>query len=160
VHQLVNKKTLIISRCTECMWKLTQCASHKPLPCELYLLRRYHYTKTGTLAVRPPTLVRTSYRPMITARVKSSTLHATRACGEVEVMIHSFLTSALYGGEWSASGSGRFTYGGESPEKPMYRRLSGLQRQYGRFRERKSLLPQTQIEPPSITRIGDLQSSN
>jgi hypothetical protein len=31
--------------------------------------------------------------------------------GEVNVQIHIFLTSALAGGEWSASRSGRFTSG-------------------------------------------------
>jgi hypothetical protein len=32
-----------------------------------------------------------------------------KACGRVDVYIHIFLTSALVGGEWSASRPGRFT---------------------------------------------------
>jgi hypothetical protein len=32
-----------------------------------------------------------------------------KACGGVDVKIHIFLTSALAGGEWSASRPGRFT---------------------------------------------------
>jgi hypothetical protein len=34
-----------------------------------------------------------------------------KACGGVDVYIHIFLTSALAGGEWSASRPGRFTPG-------------------------------------------------
>jgi hypothetical protein len=34
-----------------------------------------------------------------------------KAYGGVDVLIHIFLTSALVGGEWSASRSGRFTPG-------------------------------------------------
>jgi hypothetical protein len=34
-----------------------------------------------------------------------------KAYGGVDVEIHIFLTSALAGGEWSASGPGRFTLG-------------------------------------------------
>jgi hypothetical protein len=34
-----------------------------------------------------------------------------KAYGEVEIWIHIFLTSALAGGEWSASRPGRFTPG-------------------------------------------------
>jgi hypothetical protein len=40
----------------------------------------------------------------------STTLKHT---GGVEVKLHSFLTSALDGGEWKASRAGRFTYGKE-----------------------------------------------
>jgi hypothetical protein len=35
--------------------------------------------------------------------------------GGVDVQIHIFLTSALVGGEWSASRPGRFTPGKEAP---------------------------------------------
>jgi hypothetical protein len=35
--------------------------------------------------------------------------------GGVDVLIHIFLTSALVGGEWSASRPGRFTPGKELP---------------------------------------------
>jgi len=33
----------------------------------------------------------------------------------MEVQLHAFLSSALDGGEWSASHSGRFTYGVRDP---------------------------------------------
>jgi hypothetical protein len=45
----------------------------------------------------------------------------------VDVQIHIFLTSALAGGEWSASRPGRFTPGGKSPRYPLDRRLGGPQ---------------------------------
>jgi hypothetical protein len=35
--------------------------------------------------------------------------------GGVDVQIHVFLTSALAGSEWSASGPGRFTTGEKAP---------------------------------------------
>jgi hypothetical protein len=35
--------------------------------------------------------------------------------GGVDVEVHIFLTSALVGGEWSASGHGRFTPGERTP---------------------------------------------
>jgi hypothetical protein len=38
-----------------------------------------------------------------------------KAYGEVDVWIHIFLTSALAGGEWSASRPGRFTPGERDP---------------------------------------------
>jgi hypothetical protein len=38
-----------------------------------------------------------------------------KAYGGVDVYIHIFLTSALAGGEWSASRPGRFTPGGRAP---------------------------------------------
>jgi hypothetical protein len=38
-----------------------------------------------------------------------------KACGGVDVQIHIFLTSALVGGEWSASHPGRFTPGERAP---------------------------------------------
>jgi hypothetical protein len=38
-----------------------------------------------------------------------------KACGGVDVHIHVFLTSALVGGEWSASRPGRFTPGKKTP---------------------------------------------
>jgi hypothetical protein len=47
--------------------------------------------------------------------------HAMKAYGGVDIYIHVFLTSALVGGEWSASRPGRFT-----PWNPLYRRLGGV----------------------------------
>jgi hypothetical protein len=44
--------------------------------------------------------------------------------GGVEVQLHLFLTSALDGGEWLASPSGRFTPE-ERTRQPMARRLGG-----------------------------------
>jgi hypothetical protein len=38
-----------------------------------------------------------------------------KACGEVDVGTHVFLTSALAGGEWSASRPGCFTTGERAP---------------------------------------------
>jgi hypothetical protein len=38
-----------------------------------------------------------------------------KAYGGVDVQMHIFLTSALVGGEWSASRPGRFTLGEEVP---------------------------------------------
>jgi hypothetical protein len=42
------------------------------------------------------------------------------------------LTSALVGGEWSASLPGRFTSVGKSPRYPLDRSLGGPQSRYGR----------------------------
>jgi hypothetical protein len=38
-----------------------------------------------------------------------------KACGGVDVSIHVFMTTALVGGEWSASRPGRFTTGERAP---------------------------------------------
>jgi hypothetical protein len=51
-------------------------------------------------------------------RVKSLCLtkhHAMKTYGEVEVWLHTFLTSALVEGEWSASRPTRFTPGERVP---------------------------------------------
>jgi hypothetical protein len=42
-------------------------------------------------------------------------VHAIKAYGEAEVQLHLFLTSALNGGEWLASGPGLFTSGKQQP---------------------------------------------
>jgi hypothetical protein len=46
-----------------------------------------------------------------------------------------FLTSALVGGEWSASRPCRFTPGERAPRYPFYRRLGGPQSRCGRHGE-------------------------
>jgi hypothetical protein len=50
--------------------------------------------------------------------------HAMKTCGGVKVQLHALLTSALDGGEWSASSSGRFT-AGQEPRCTLDRRLRG-----------------------------------
>jgi hypothetical protein len=42
--------------------------------------------------------------------------YAVKTCRGVEVLLYLFLTSALYGGEWSASRSGRLLLSEKSPE--------------------------------------------
>jgi hypothetical protein len=59
----------------------------------------------------------------------------------VDVQIHILLTSALVGGEWSASRTGCFTSGGKSRQYPLDRRLGGLQSRSGRLGEKKILNP-------------------
>jgi hypothetical protein len=58
--------------------------------------------------------------------------HAMMAYWGVEVQLYAFLTSALDGGEWSASRPGRFTPQGKSPSYPLDRRLGGPQGRSGR----------------------------
>jgi hypothetical protein len=50
--------------------------------------------------------------------------HAMKTNGEVKVQFHTFLTSALDGGEWSATCPVLFTPG-DSPQYPLDRRLGG-----------------------------------
>jgi hypothetical protein len=45
----------------------------------------------------------------------AATVIGMKAYREVDIWIHVFLTSALVGGEWSASGPGRFTPGERVP---------------------------------------------
>jgi hypothetical protein len=61
-----------------------------------------------------------------------------KAYGGVDVYIHIFLTSALAGGEWTASRTGLFTPG-EKPRYPLARRLGGPQSRSGRRGEEKIL---------------------
>jgi hypothetical protein len=56
-----------------------------------------------------------------------------KAYGEVDVYIIVFLTSALVGGEWSPSRSGRFT--------SLDRGLGGPHDRSGRHKEEKILVP-------------------
>jgi hypothetical protein len=57
------------------------------------------------------------------------------------------LTSALDGGEWSASRPGRFTLQGKSPWYPLDRRLGGPQSRSGGGGEEKNSQPPPRIEP-------------
>jgi hypothetical protein len=57
---------------------------------------------------------------------KDASVHAIKAYKGIEAWLHSFLTSALDGDEWSASRSGRFALGKE-PRYPFNRRLGGPQ---------------------------------
>ena len=63
-----------------------------------------------------------------------------------EAQIHSFLTSAPEGGEWSTLCSGRFTPG-KRRRYPLYRRLCGRQSRYGISEKGKPLAP-TAIRTP------------
>jgi hypothetical protein len=66
----------------------------------------------------------------------------------VDVYIHTFLTSTLAGGEWSASRLGRFTRG---KERPVPIRLGGPQSRSGRREEEKILDPTgTRTPDPSV----------
>jgi hypothetical protein len=72
--------------------------------------------------------------------------HAMKAYWGMEVISMHSLTSALDGGEWSVSRTGRFTPG----ENPWYRldwRLSEPQSRSGRGGEEKNSQPPPGIEP-------------
>jgi hypothetical protein len=72
--------------------------------------------------------------------------------GGVEVYVHVFLTSALVGGEWSASRPGRFTPG-KGARYPLDRRLGMPQNRSGRRGEE-------QIPDPAETRTPTPPSSS
>jgi hypothetical protein len=57
------------------------------------------------------------------------------------------LTSALDGGEWSASRPGRFTPRERAPWYPLDRRLGGLQSRSGRGGDEKNSQVTPGIEP-------------
>jgi hypothetical protein len=57
------------------------------------------------------------------------------------------LTSALDGGEWSASRPGRFTQG-KRPWYPLDRRLGGPQSRPESGGKEKNSQPQPELEPP------------
>jgi hypothetical protein len=59
--------------------------------------------------------------------------------GGVDVQIQIFFTSAVDGGEWSASRPGRFTPKERTPPYTFDRRLGGPHSRYGRRREEKIL---------------------
>jgi hypothetical protein len=64
-----------------------------------------------------------------------------KACGEVDIQTHILLTSALVGGEWSASRLDRFTPRERASGAHWIRRLGGPQSQSGRRGEQKILAP-------------------
>jgi hypothetical protein len=64
----------------------------------------------------------------------------------VDVQLHAFLTSALDGGELSASRPGRFTSQGKSPWYPLDRRLGEPQSRSGRGGEEKNSQSPPEIE--------------
>jgi hypothetical protein len=72
-----------------------------------------------------------------------------KAYGRVNVYIHRFLTSGLFGGEWSASCPCRFTSRGNSPTRyPLHMWFDRLQSRSERHDEEK-------IVDPSGTRNSD-----
>jgi hypothetical protein len=64
-----------------------------------------------------------------------------KAFGGVDVEIHIFLTSALVGGEWSASRPGRFTRGERAPGTHWIGGWVDPQSRSGRRGEEKILDP-------------------
>jgi hypothetical protein len=65
-------------------------------------------------------------------KVKVVPLHSTEVLlGDRRYSSYSFLTSALEGGEWSASHPGRALPPGKEPRYPLYRRLGGPQSRSG-----------------------------
>jgi hypothetical protein len=58
-----------------------------------------------------------------------------------------FLTSALEGGEWSASCPGRFNPGGKKHRYQLDRRLGGPHSRPGHYGQEKNLLPLPGIKP-------------
>jgi hypothetical protein len=79
--------------------------------------------------------VRSSSRKPVTlisedSQAKQSHTPWWRLGGE-EVSSYSFLSSALDGGEWSASRLGRALFPGKDPRYPLYRRLGGPQSRSG-----------------------------
>jgi hypothetical protein len=70
-----------------------------------------------------------------------------------KVYLHSFLTSAVDGIDWSASRPGRLSPG-KGPTFPLVRRLGGPQSRSGCGGEEKNsqLLPR--IEPPTIQSVA------
>ena len=57
----------------------------------------------------------------------------------VKIQRHSFLTSTLDAGEWSASRFGSFIAGKE-PQYPLNKRLDRPRTRYGRFGKEKNFL--------------------
>jgi hypothetical protein len=74
-----------------------------------------------------------------------------KAYWAVEVYLHAFLTSALDGGEWSASRPGCFTPG-RTPD--IHWRRGGHRSRFGRGGEEKNSQPLPGLEPPIIQPVA------
>jgi len=72
-----------------------------------------------------------------------------RHVGGVEVYIHSFLTTAVGGGEWSTSFPCCCTPVKE-PQYPLNRRLDGAHSWSGHFGDEKNLLPLLGFKPQIV----------
>jgi hypothetical protein len=68
-------------------------------------------------------------------------VHTMKADGGVEILFHSFLTSALDGGKWSSLCLQLFISKERAPQHPLNRILSRLQRWSGHNAEEESLYP-------------------
>jgi hypothetical protein len=85
-----------------------------------------------------------------TKQSKAVPLQATEVLGgERRYSFYSFLTSALDGGEWSASRPCRALPRGKDPRYPLYRRVGGPQSRSGHRGYRKNPLPLPGIKPRS-----------
>jgi hypothetical protein len=69
---------------------------------------------------------------------------------------HTFLTSVLDGGEWSASRPGRFTLREGAPGYPLDRRLGGPQSRSGLGGEEKISQTLPGLEPPITQPVVEL----
>jgi len=66
-----------------------------------------------------------------TKKAKAVPLHATKALGGEEYSSYSFSTSALDGGEWSASRPGRALAPGKGPPVPIVQEAGWARRHRG-----------------------------
>jgi hypothetical protein len=73
-------------------------------------------------------------------------MHAMKEYEEVDVWLHTFLTSAPDGGEWSASGTGRFTSEELVPCASSTGRRMGPRATLNALKNRK-IFPLPNIEP-------------
>jgi hypothetical protein len=71
----------------------------------------------------------------------------------VKVQLHSLLSSAIDGGEWSNLNLGLFTFGKES-RYPLNRRISGPQGLSDGFCRRENLLSLPRLEPRTVKSLA------
>jgi len=71
----------------------------------------------------------------------------------VEVYLHTFFTSALHGGEWSASFPGHFTIWKE-PTHPLDKRLGGPHSLSGSGGEEKEALAPVRNRSPLVQAVA------